>query len=89
MPKKNDTGSPLGSHGGKGPLRDWSMGSYDQQGRSHSSIAEYGGKGPLHSNYVTGKCDPQIPSEAFRHIDKARSQSPQPVKHRPVTKRVE
>jgi hypothetical protein len=65
------------------------MGSYDQEGRSHSSVAEYDGKGPLHSNYVTGKCDPQIPSEAFRHIDKRRSQSPQPVKHRPVTKVVE
>jgi hypothetical protein len=61
------------------------MGSYDQEGRSHSSIAEYGGKGPLHSNFA-GKCDPQIPSEAFRHIDKERTQSPVPVKHRPVTK---
>jgi hypothetical protein len=88
MAKKNDTDSPVGSHGGKGALRDWSMGSYDQGGRSHSSIAEYGGKGPLHSNYA-GACDPQIPREAFAHIDRRRTQSPQPVKHRPVTRKVE
>ena len=61
MPKKNNTNSPLGSHGGKGPLRDWSMGSYNAEtGRSHSSVADYHGQAPLHGNYA-GHCDPQIP----------------------------
>jgi hypothetical protein len=63
------------------------MGSYDQEGRSHSSVAEYHGEAPLKGNYA-GACDPQIDT-SFHHIDKRRTQSSQPVKHRPVTKVVE
>jgi hypothetical protein len=85
MTKKNDTNSPVGSHGGKDPLRNWSMGSYNADtGRSHSSIAEDGGKGPLHSNYA-GECNPQIPS--FADLDKRRSQDPRPVRTREFTRR--
>jgi hypothetical protein len=68
---------------GKGPLRDWSMGSYDQEGRSASSLADEHGRGSPSTTHA-GRCDPQIPT-AFDRIDGRRTQSRTPVKHRPVT----
>jgi hypothetical protein len=48
--------------------------SYDQHGRSHSSLADYGkDNSPSPLGNAAGKCDPQIPHAAFDKIDARRA----------------
>jgi hypothetical protein len=88
MSKKNDTSSPLGSHGAKGPLRDWASASYSaKDGRAVSSLGDHDGRGSpstTHAEHVSA----QIPG-GFERCDRERSQDPRPVHKRPFTERVD
>jgi hypothetical protein len=76
MPKHHDRG-----YGHKGvPLREPSCASYDPNtGRSVSSV----GKEVWDNNHAEGSA--QIPG-GFGHINRQRTQSPEPVHRRPFTK---
>jgi hypothetical protein len=68
------------------PLRQWSAPSYNADtGRAHSSVAQQNRNDyPLDGNHA-GKCSAQIPG-GFKHLDKARTQDPRPVRDREQTK---
>ena len=88
MPKHhhhNDTNSPIGSHGAKGPMRQWAAPSYDPDtGRAVSSVDEQGSRDHIwQNNHATGNA--QIPDGGFKKLDHQRSQNPTPVKDRKFT----
>jgi hypothetical protein len=87
MPKKNDTNSPVGSHGGKDCMRQWASPSYSaEDGRPASSLADNDGRGSPSTTHAAN-VSAQIPG-GFAHIDKRRTTDPRPVHTREFTKKV-